>query len=98
MKIAKHDQMLIDQFFREAEQRDHICESVCPNWWHRLGEQAENGYIDTFSCKEHYCTDLKIIRPYTDSQLHNAMIKRCKSANSQSDDLPCSHYEDVVRE
>lgn len=80
------------RFWEQEEKVDKVCKSVCPMWWHFMSQEAINGRVETFCCKEHYCTDLLVIQPYADDQLKAALADRCKRANSQGE-WPCSVFE-----
>jgi hypothetical protein len=83
MQISKRDKAIINDLFAEEKALDPVLKSVCPFWWHSVGQQVGNGYIDTFSCQEHHACDVIMIKPYTTDQLKAELQRVCKAANSE---------------
>lgn len=75
----------------ESEELDSKAYQICPFWGHSRSEEGINGIIDTFSCKENFCADAMIVRPYSDDVLLSGLMTRCSRANKMSDEH-CSLY------
>jgi hypothetical protein len=101
-EVCKEDAEIITRIISEAEHNETICAQVCPKLWQSRGEQAVNGYIDTYSCKLHFCTNMLIVKPYTDVQLLSALREHCEAANKSSiewnvGDGPCEEYDRIKK-
>jgi hypothetical protein len=96
MEFMKENLKFLNHIRQSEECLDEVCKSVCSRWRHCSGVQAINGYVDTFTCMDNYCTDLIIVRPYSDRQLKSVLLKNCMSANKQGD-FPCKHIAQIER-